>query len=101
MDIIQVVSEYASKHFNINERSLYSRVRDGKTSTVKFVVWEVLHHEFNVPISKLAKAFYRNERTVKLGVSKMKNWRAFDKYYREVYDQFLESFLFDKKEGRP
>lgn len=67
-DIEKVVSEY----YGVEISKFTERDGSKSVSKARSMLWYVLHYEFKMPISKLAKRYQRSERNIKGMVSKMK-----------------------------
>lgn len=91
-DIIDDVSRFAAKYFNVREIDLYSKCRRDDCVTARHIIWYYLHYEHNVPASVLAREFFRGRRNVFLALNKIKNGIETQKYYKGIYANFTDAY---------
>lgn len=89
---IDEIVSFAAKYFSVKVTDLYSNVRKSECITAKHLAWYILHYEYGVNTSLLAKEFYRTRRDVFLGISKIKNGIQKQKFYKDLYERFIEEY---------
>lgn len=89
---IEKLCRFTSKYFNIEERDLYSEGRKSNCVMARHVLWYYLHYEFGISARELSKEFMKDRRTIFLGISKIKNGVKRQRYYRDIYDSFVEEY---------
>lgn len=89
---IEKLCRFASKYFNVDERELYSDGRKSNCVIARHVLWYYLHCELGFSAGELSKEFLKDRRTIFLGISKIKNGIKRQRYYRDIYDSFIEEY---------
>lgn len=89
---IEKLCRFASKYFNVDERELYSEGRKSNCVMARHVLWYYLHCELGFSAGELSKEFLKDRRTIFLGISKIKNGIKRQRYYRDIYDSFVEEY---------
>lgn len=91
-DNIKELCDFSCRHFGIKEEELYNRDKRENCVLSRYVLWYYLHYNMNVSISKLSLKFKKDKRTVFYGISKIKNGIKSHKYYRDIYNNFLDEY---------
>lgn len=89
---IEKLSRFASKHFGIEERKLYSADRGSQITLARHISWYYLHKELNVSIGTLSKEFFRCKRAVFKGISNIGWMIENQRIYRDMYNNFTEEY---------
>lgn len=89
---IEKLCRFASKYFNVEERDLYSEGRKSNCVMARHVLWHYLHFELGFSAGDLSKEFLKDRRTIFLGISKIKNGIKRQRYYRDIYEKFVEEY---------
>lgn len=89
--ILEVCS-FCELYFDLDFPLLSSRSKEGTYIVAKHIVWYFLHYEYNISTSSLAKHFNRSRRNIFLGISKIKNGIDKQRFYKDVYMKFCESY---------
>lgn len=89
---IEKLCRFASKYFNVEERDLYSNGKLSNCVMARHVLWYYLHYECEVSVGTLSKEFLKERRSVFHGISKIKNGIKRQRYYRDIYESFVEEY---------
>lgn len=94
--IIEKVSAICARHFNIDEREIYSKIREEDRITARHLLWYVLHVDFKVSTGVLSKEFFRTRRQIFSAIGKIRLRLKVQRFYREIYSSFMNEL---EKEG--
>lgn len=89
---IEKLCRFASKYFNVEERDLYSECKVSDCVMARHVLWHYLHCECEFSVGVLSKEFMKERRTIFKGISKIKNGIKRQRYYRDIYEKFVEEY---------
>lgn len=90
--------EFIANYFRIDENHLYGHSRKEDIVMARHLAWYILHADYKVPVSILSKEFFRAKRVVFFGINKIKTGISNQRFYRVVYEKFMESYK--NKHGR-
>ena len=77
-------------YFNSSEDALYNKHGNNNANEAKMYLYYILHYEYNISISKIAKLSYKTERNIKQCVSNMKYRICNIKKYSETYKYLID-----------
>lgn len=89
---IDKLIKFSCEYFGIKESKLYSHNTSDDCSICRYIIWYYLHYECNLTTRKISDAFFRKKITVFKGISKFKNCLILQKYYRDMYNTFVEKY---------
>ena len=89
---IEELVTFASIHFKISESKIYSHLTHDEYSIVRYIIWFYLHYRENLPISIIAKSFYRSKRTIFYGISKIRDNIKNQRIYKDMYSTFCSEY---------
>lgn len=84
--------KFASRYFDVEENEIYSHSRTGNCVNAKHIIWYHLHVEDGMSVGKLAQEFFKTRRTIFMGISKIRNGIKTQRYYRDLYNNFITEY---------
>ena len=90
-NLIDKVSIICAKHFNIDERDLYSSTRKEDMVLARHFSWYILHVDYGISTGILCKEFFKTRRQVFSAINKIRNGIDKQKFYQELYESLKRS----------
>lgn len=97
-EVIECLSVFVSKKFNIQEKDLYSESKKDCHVIARYMTWHILHCHYGVSSGVLSKEFFRTRRAVFFGIRKIKSEIKNKKIYKEMYGNLYDEFI--QKNGK-
>lgn len=95
-NIIEELTTKCADCFGVDEHKLYTASLQREIADYRYLLWYILHNQYNVPISSLIIAYQRKQRWIFRGIAKIRDGMINQKYYKELYNKFT-SYLNDKE----
>lgn len=90
------ICEFIAHYFHIDENQMYGYSRKENIVMARHLAWYILHVDHKISTAILSKEFFRSKRVIFFGVNKIRNGIENQKYYRSIYNDFMEEY---KKRG--
>ena len=90
-NILGEVTRLCLKHFDLEEKDLYSSTRKGDKVLARHLLWYVLHVDYGISTGVLSKEFFRTRRQIFNAINKIKNGIKKQRFYRDLYDGLMEN----------
>lgn len=82
---VDLVENTVCEYFSVCLSDIASRNHKRDASLARGFIWFILHYEYNLSISKLAKEYIRNRRSITYLIAKIKVSIKRQKMYSEMY----------------
>lgn len=82
--LIDAISDVCAEYFHIKVSDLYSRKVKRTESLARHLLWYVLHTEYGIASSTLAKEFFRSRRHIFFGINKIRQGAKVQKFYSDL-----------------
>lgn len=89
---VDKVVSFASRHFGVDEMSIYGKCTNDRFSIVRYAIWYMLHYEQGISVGNIAKEFYRTKRGIFGAINKFKNLKLCQRIYKDMYAVFSEEY---------
>ena len=86
------ILDFTCKYFNLTKEHVMGHSIKRDVSIARHIMWYVLHVEYKIPTSELARAFNRTRRNIFIGIDKIKSGCKRQKYYKEIVRKFKEEY---------
>lgn len=85
-NLSQKVSNVVCGFFGVKHKDLINKCKSEQLSNARFYIWYILHTKYKVSTSILSALYFRCERNIKFGISKIKHGIKEQQYYRKIYE---------------
>lgn len=89
---VEKLCAFSEKYFDLNVTDLYGKSRKEKCVIARNIIWHEMHYRYNISVSNIAKEFFKTKRNVFYGISKIKNAIKKQRFYRDLYNKFIEEY---------
>lgn len=88
---LEKITNLCLKHFGLKESDLYSSTRKEDKVLARHLLWYVLHVDYGISTGILSKEFFRTRRQIFNAINKVKNGIKKQRFYQELYNNFVET----------
>lgn len=89
---IEKLVKFTCNYYEITESQLYGKCRELRFSEARNMLWYVLHYDFGISLTSIAKEFFRTKRRVCQSLSATSLRIRTSNGMRKIYDTYIDEY---------